>query len=143
MHPLQELLTSCQSQQNGLTLSLASLRRRPQTRNGSDIVRSAVRASAREKEGGRFVKMLARIVVRPRSARGETASDRIRRVPTRGRKLTSVPSAHRLIPDFPPPGYVVPHSIFWIFFCLSHVCMRFPSLLGRLSISFFFFVLEE
>ena len=125
MHPLQELLTSCQSQQSGLILSLASPRKRPRTRNGSGIVRSAVRASAKEKEGGRFAKMLARIAVRPRSVKGGTVSDLIRRVRTRGRKITSVPSAHQLIPDFSPPGYVYPHSVFWLFFFVypMYVCV--------------------
>jgi len=144
MHPLQELLTSCQSQQNGLILSLASLRKRPRTRNGSGIVPSAVRASARVKVGGRFAKMLARIVVRPRSARGGTVSDRIRRVPTRGRKRASVPFAHRLIPDFSPPDYVDPHSVLFLFLFFfvypMYVCIFSLSmaLRGRLSVSFLF-----
>jgi len=86
MHPLQELLTSCQSQQNGLTLSLASPRKRRRTRNGSGIVRSAARASVRVKADGRFAKTPVRIVVKSRSARDGTVSDRIKRVRTRGRK---------------------------------------------------------
>ena len=93
MHPLQELLTSCRSQQSGLILSLASPRKRHRTRNGSDIVRSVGRASARVKVAGHFAKTLVRIVVRSRSAREGTVSDRIRHVPTRGRKLASVPYA--------------------------------------------------
>ena len=87
MQPLQGLLASCRSQQNGLTLSLASPRRHPRTPNGSGIARSAARANARVKADERFVKMLAKIVVKLRNAKGGTASDQIRRVPTRGRKL--------------------------------------------------------
>lgn len=87
MHPLQELLTSCRSQQNGPILSLVSPRKRRRTRNGSGIARSAARASVRVRAGGRFVKILVRIAVRLRSVKEETVSDRIRLVPTRGRKL--------------------------------------------------------
>ena len=87
MHPLQELLISCRSQQNGLILSLASPRKRRRTRKEFGIARSAARASARVKADGRFVRTPVRIVVRLRSVREGTVSDRIRRVPTRGRKL--------------------------------------------------------
>ena len=88
MHPLQELLTSCQSQQSGLILSLASPRNRRRTQNGSGIAQSAAQASVRVREDGRSAKVLARIVVRSLSAREGTVSDRIRHVPTRGRNLT-------------------------------------------------------
>ena len=88
MRPLQELLISYQSQQNGLTPLLASLRKRRPTRNGSGIARNAVRASARVKVDERSAKMLARIVVRLPSVKDGIASDRIKRVQTRGRKMT-------------------------------------------------------
>ena len=128
MHPLQELLASCPSQQNGLTLSPGSPRKRHRTRNGFAIAQSADRASARVKVGVRFAKTLVRIVVRPRSVRGGTVSDRIRRVPMRGRKAASVPFAPPPnFPDFSPPGYVASHSVSGLFFCfcfLFHVCMH-------------------
>ena len=87
MHPLQELLISCQSQQNGLILSLASPQKHRRTQKESGIARSAARVSVRVRGDGRFVKILVRIVVRLRSVREGTVSDRIRRVPTHGRKL--------------------------------------------------------
>ena len=101
MRPFQELLISCQSQQNDLTLFLASPRKHRLTRNGYGIVRNAVRASVRVKADGRFAKTLVRIVVRLRSVKEGIASDRIKRVQTRGRKLKqlehSCTYAHHLI----------------------------------------------
>ena len=87
MRPLQELLISCQSQQNDLTLLLASPRKRRPTRNGSGIARSAARASVKVKAEGRSVRTLVRIAVRFLSAKDGIASGQIRRVQTRGHKV--------------------------------------------------------
>ena len=136
MCPLQELLTNCQSHQNGLSLSLASPRRRRRTRNGSGIARSAARTSARVKAGERFVRTLVRIVVRLRSVREGTVSDRIRHALTRGRKLAGVPpSSLHNSPSCFPPRYVMSRSVSG-FFCLFHVCTSFPSFPGQLWFSF-------
>lgn len=134
MRPLQELLASCQSQQSGPILSLASPRKRRRTRNESDIVRSAGRASARAKADGRFAKMLVRIVVRSQSVREGTVSDRIRRVPTRGRKLAWRHScAHHLI------GYVMSHPVFDLFVYSMYVCIFSLSLDGSRFLYLLFF----
>ena len=131
MHPLQELLTSCRSQQNGLILSLASPPKRRRTRSGSGIVRSVGRASARVRAAGRFVRTLVRIVVRLRSAKEGTVSDRIRHVPMRGRKpANSVPYA-RL---FSSRLHRVPTRI--LFFLVIPCMYAFSPPLGLLSFSF-------
>lgn len=134
MHPLQELLTSCQSQQSGLILSLASPRNRRRTQNGSGIAQSAAQASVRVRADGHSARVLARIVVRSLSAREGTVSDRIRHVPTRGRNLTF----STLYPTVSPSWLCRAPLSFWIFFVYSmYVCISLshPS---RPSFSFFF-----
>lgn len=133
--PLQELLTSCLSQRNGLTLSPPSPPNRRPTRNGSGIAPSAARASVRVKAVGRSAKTLVKIVVSSRSVKEGTVNDRTKRVQTRGRKVAlclCLPSSSLAV-------LLLVMLCLLCFDCLFIPCMyASPSLFGWLSCLFFF-----